>query len=475
MRSSIARIAVLGIFAAVLALCLSDGAYGADGQAALVPADRPVNDVPLGAYLPWEFTSGYCKYAGMDQWQYVEKIVKSAKEQNLDTLWLVNIQVPDLQKLLKITIPAGIKVLPCLGEIEPRNHGLKLDAADPSTFQAPLAHYAEEVPAIVKALGEDKKGILAWVLGDEPVDANVIVLMEHLRKMFREADPDRPVLTVNTWPHSAVLPAKTRIATFCVDLYPFFGNNNPNGPFTPDASRNFFTVNAQRLVEEAGHDGRSAWVMGQSFADVGGPSTADEHGAVTVLPGGMLCWRLPTLSEIRWQIWESFRCGGKGFLFFTLFYSDESQPSAPPITDANLQGAVLKRKTPIGKTTLLDFQAEPTPMLLEAAKTFARIKPLKSLILSLKPTMTEWIQGNEFLKVGNFITDDPNVNYCIIVNRDLERKKSANLVAGVTINSLSDALTGKNLKMTPLGWIGGNHSVEVELPPGDGTILKLER
>lgn len=475
MRSSVSKIGIPALFAALLALYSPGVAYGSDGQDTLVPADRPVNDVPLGAYLPWEFTSGYCKYAGMEQWPYVEKIVKSVKEQNIDTLWLVNIQLPDLQKLLKITIPAGIKVLPCLGEIEPRNRGLKLDAADPSTFEAPLAYYAEEVPAIVKALGEDKKGILAWILGDEPTDTNVILLMEHLRKLFREADPDRPVLTVGTWPHSAELPAKTRITTFCVDLYPFFGLNNPNGPFTPDASRNYFTVNAQRLVEEAGRDGRSAWIMGQSFADVGGPFTSDHRGAITALPGSMLCWRPPTIPEIRWQIWESFRCGAKGFLFFTVFYFNESNPSAPPITDANLLGAVLKQETPIGRTTLLDFQAEPTPSLLEASKIFARIKPFKSLILSLKPTMTEWIQGNEFLKVGNFTTADPNVNYCIIVNHDLEQKKSAKLVAGVTISSISDMLTGKALKMTPLGWDGGNNSIEIELPPGDGTLLKLER
>jgi len=475
MWSVISRTKVLGLFVSVLTLYSPDRVYCADGQDTLVPADMPVNDVPLGAYLPWEFTSDYCKRAGMDQWQYVEKIVKRAKEQNIDTLWLVNIQLPDLQKLLKITIPAGIKVLPCLGEIEPRNHGLKLDAAVPSTFEAPLAHYAEEVPDIVKALGEDKKGILAWVLGDEPADANIIILMEHLRKLFRKADPDRPVLTVNTWTRSAELPAKTRITTFCVDLYPFFGRNNPNGPFTPDASRNFFTVNAQRLVEEAGRDGRSAWVMGQGFADVGGPSAADKHGAVTVLPGGMLCWRPPTIAEIRWQIWESFRCGAKGFLFFTLFYSDESQPSAPPITDTDLQSAVLHRKTYIGRTTLLDFQAEPTPMLEEASKTFSRIKPHKSLILSLKPTMTEWIQGNKFLKVGNFTTDNPNVNYCIIVNHDLKRKQSAKLIVGVTIKSISDVLAGKKLKLTPLGWYGGNNSIEIELPSGDGTILKLER
>ncbi|MBI5091347.1 MAG: hypothetical protein HZB26_02775 [Candidatus Hydrogenedentes bacterium] len=456
------------------ALLSTNSAYAADGQSAPVPADMPVNDVPLGAYLPWEFTGDYCKHAGMDQWQYVEKIVRSAKEQNIDTLWLVNIQVPDLQKLLKITIPAGIKVLPCLGEIEPKNHGFKLDEANPSTFDAPFAHYAEEVPEIVKALGEDKKGILAWVLGDEPTGAT-ITLVEHLRKLFREADPERPVLTVNMWPQSAELPGKTRMTTFCVDLYPFFGRNNPNGPFTPDASRNFFTVNAQRLVEAAGRDGRSAWVMGQGFADVGGPSIADNHGSVTVLPGGMLCWRLPTLPEIRWQIWESFRCGAKGFLFFTLFYTNESQPSEPAISAPDLLGAVLKHKTYIGRTTLLDFQAEPTPLSEEASKTFSRIKPFKKLILSLKPTMTEWIQGNQYLKAGNFTSDDPNVNYCIIVNHDLERKQSAKLVVGVTIKSISDVLTGKPLKMTSQGWYGGNNSIEIELPAGDGTILKLER
>jgi len=443
-------------------------------QNTVVQADKPVNDVPLGAYLPWEFTSGYCKYAGMDQWQYIKKVVASCQKQNIDTLWIVNIQLPDLQKLLKLTIPAGIKVLPGLGEIEPRNNGWKMDLADPSSFDAPYAYYAEKVPAIVNALGEDKKGILAWVLGDEPTGAS-IVAMEHLRELFRKVDPDRPVLTVNMWGQSAELPAKTRITTFCVDLYPFFGHNNPNGPFTPDASRNFFTVNAQRLVEEAGKDGRSAWVMGQCFADIWGPFTTDSHGAMTALPGSMPCWRPPTIPEIRWQIWESFRCGAKGFLFFSVFYPNESRPTAVKITDPNLMAGVLEHKKYIGKTTLLDFQAEPTPLCLEASKTFTRIKPFKKLILSLKPAMTEWVQSGKFLKVGNFTTDNPNVNYSIIVNHDLERKQSAKLIVGVTIKTITDMVTSEKLEMTPLGWAGGNYSISIELPAGDGTILKLER
>ena len=454
------------------ALCAPGTAHAANGQNVLIPADRPVDDVPLGAYLPWEFTGAYCKYAGMDQWQYVERIVQHVKEQNIDTLWVVNIQLPDLQKLLKLTMPAGIKLLPCLGEIEPRNHGWKLDAADPKTFEGPLAHYKDEVPAIIKALGDDKKGILAWVLGDEPTDANII-MMEHLRKLFREADPGHPVLTVNMWGQSAELPAKTRITTFCVDLYPFFGNNNPNGPHTPDASRNFFTTNAQRLVEEAGRDGRSAWVMGQSFADIGGPFTAADHGAVTVLPGGMLCWRPPTLPEIRWQIWESFRCGGKGFLFFTLFYTNESRPEAPAISDPNLLACVLKQNTEIGAISLLNLQAEPTPMLLEASKIFSRIKPHKRLILSLKPAKTQWIQGNDVLKAGNFNTDDPKVSYAIIVNRDLEQQQSAKLTIDPGIKRIKDILTGKKIKMTALA--ADNNSITLELPPGDGTLLKLGR
>ncbi len=458
------------LFVALMIFC-STLAYT---QSTVVPADKPVNDVPLGAYLPWEFTSGYCKYAGLDQWQYVKKIVKSCRDQNIDTLWLVNIQLPDLQKLLKITIPAGIKVLPCLGEIEPRNHGWKLDTTDTATLTAAKAHYAEEVPAIVKALGEDKKGIMAWVLGDEPTGSGIII-MEDLRKIFREVDPERPVLTVNMWGQSTELPSKTRITTFCVDLYPFFGHNNPNGPFTPEASRNFFTVNAQRLVEEAGKDGRSAWVMGQSFADIWGPFTTDNHGAMTALPGSMPCWRAPTIPEIRWQIWESLRCGAKGFLFFTLFYFNESKPTAPKITDPNLLAAVFKRKTYIGKTTLLDFQAEPTPLCMEASKTFSRIKPFKKLILSFKPAMTEWVQSGKHLKVGNFTTDNANVNYCVVANHDLQRKQSAKLIVGVTIKSITDITTGAKLKMTPLGWAGGNYSISIELPAGDGTILKLER
>ena len=124
--------------------------------------------------------------------------------------------------------------MPCLSEIDPNScrGATGLDPAAKDFTVKVREHYARRIPEIVWDIGEDRAGVLAWALCDEPTGV-ILDLMDPMRVIFAKADPDRPTLAVSAWPQTPDLIAKTRLTTFCVDLYPFFGPNDPNGPHTP--------------------------------------------------------------------------------------------------------------------------------------------------------------------------------------------------------------------------------------------------
>lgn len=438
-----------------------------------IPADKPVEEFPLGVYLPWEYTYVNSQANKMEHWDYVKKTLNTLKQQNVDTIWLVNIGLPDFSKLLKLTIPMGFKLLPGLGEVEPRSHKFQLDPNNPDTYESARQTYKSITSSVLNTIGEDKKGVMAWVLGDEPTGNN-IVLLDIIRECFREVDPDRACLSVNMWPQSQEITEKTRLTTFCVDLYPFFADKNPHGPHTPEASKNFYTVNAQRLVEAAGKDGRKAWIMGQCFSEIWGPYDADSKGRITALPGSFAHWRVPKVPEMRWQVWEAIRCGGKGFVFFTAFFSSMPNTKAKPVEDANLKDIVFKKNTKLGVVCLLDRNADPTPQMIETGKVYARLKPYKKLLSSLKPSTTEVLQGNDIIKTGCFVEQSTGDYYAVVVNSDLVRSRKSKLTTAPFTKEAWDVMANKKLECKPMGWNGGNCEISVELAAGDGMIIKIK-
>ncbi|MEI6339014.1 MAG: hypothetical protein WCQ57_10590, partial [Verrucomicrobiota bacterium] len=359
---------------------LSATCFAAEPAAPAAPppqeTSRPVRDFPLGVYWPWERTPASARSAGMDTWAFAKQTCELLKENGVDSIWLVNIGVGDLKPLLKITRPLGLNLIPCLSEIEPRNlcGGMGLDPAA-ADFQAKaLEYYALKIPGIVQAVGGDRAGVLAWALCDEPTGV-FFDLMEPMRKIFARADPDRPALAVTTWGQTPNLIANTRFTIFCTDLYPFFGPNNPSGPHTPAASRNYYSDKIQRMVNDAGKDGRTGWVMPMCFSDIWGPREMAQDGMETALPGAFVHWRTPTLAEMRWQIWEGLRLGVKGEFFFSLLGETEGNPKAEPPKDPQLQPILTKEATPVGYSALLDRRGHPTPQFTEMSILFRKLAP----------------------------------------------------------------------------------------------------
>ena len=446
------------------------------GAAEVSPAERPVQDFPLGVYWPWEYTESIAKNAGMDRWAFTKKTCKLLKAKGVDSIWLVNVGVGDLKLLLKITRPLGLKLIPCLGEIEPKNcrgtMGLDPTAKD---FKAKaLEYYARKVPEIVQDLGEDRAGVLAWVLCDEPTEV-FVDLMDPMREIFAKADPDRPALAVSMWPQTPDLIAKTKLTTFCIDLYPFFGPNDPNGPHTPDASRDFYSNNIQRMVKDAGKDGRVGWVMPMCFADIWGPWEMKSDSFAIALPGAYIHWRTPTLAEMRWQIWEGLRLGAKGVFFYVLLGEVEGDPNDKRSDDPSLQEVLVKKATRVGYSGLLDRRGDPTPQFSEMSMLFCKLAPHKALLRRLTPSDTPWIAADGGAQSGNFLDSGTSDRYAIVVNPDFSATQVVTLTAAVDTHDLVDMLTGKSLKLKRFTGAGGNIRIEIGLKAGDGVLLKIKQ
>ena len=119
------------------------------------------------------------------------------------------------------------------------------------------------------------------------------------------------------------MPEQTKIPVVCVDLYPFFGPNDPNGPHTDAASKGFFRRNAMKMLDAIGDRPAVGWVMGMCFSDIWDPRRYDDNGHLIGLSDSYLHWRCPTLPEMRWQVWESFRWARRG-LCVTHFLVDSA-------------------------------------------------------------------------------------------------------------------------------------------------------
>lgn len=284
--------------------------------------DGPPDYVPLGVYLSWERIGACAAYHGIDRWDDLSQRLDVIAANHVDTLWVTNMSEADLPRLILECEKRNIKLLPSMDTIEGK---IAWRWADDGKY------YEEVVPRVVQLAG-DSTTLMGWVLSDEP-RVDDLPRIEQLRLLFREADPNRFCLAVTMWPQTPHVPEKTALPVVCVDLYPFFGPNDPNGPHTDGASRAFLRNNARKMVEAIGEKKAVPWVMGGCFSDIWGPRKYDARGHLIGLPGSYLHWRCPSRAETRWQVWETLRSRCKGFIMYTL------APEAPDPKTENLPAA----------------------------------------------------------------------------------------------------------------------------------------
>jgi hypothetical protein len=324
------------------------------------------------------------------------------------------------------------------------------------------------------------KGIAGYVLLDEPRRGEVEHL-ENIRVELSKLDPTRPALTVSMLRQTEAVARRTHMPFLVPDPYSFFGPNSPNGPNTPLASRNYYLNATERTVTMASETDKTAWIMPQIFSDIWGDWHYDAKMNVVAEPGSSYHWRMPTLGETRWQIWQAIGAGAKGAVFYVLFPTPNPRRSAQDAKD--MEGYRVQKVHPsmpkIEKTQALDVgtailrnDGSSTPQAEAMGEVFAAIEPHRELLGRLQPTLPLAFADTP-LRATTF-RDPANGQTSVVVVNDntddavsgqvrlLPNVKSArDLIGNSVITAQNDATTG--LTELPL-----------QIGAGEGKLLALE-
>lgn len=429
---------------------------------AAVPADEPPDFVPLGVYLSWERIDACARSCGVDRWDDACKRLDAIAANHVDTLWVTNMSEADLPRLLEECAARNIRLLPSMSTVE-----AKIDWRWANEGK----YYETVVPRLVGLAG-DSKTLIGWVLSDEP-SLDTLPRIEQLRQTFRQADPDRFCLVVSMWPQTPHVPEITNLPVVCVDLYPFFGPKDPNGPHTDASSQAFFRTNARRMVEAIGDKDVVPWIMGMCFSEIWGPRKYDARWHLVGLPGSYLHWRCPSLAEIRWQVWETLRSRCKGIIIYTLAPEapDPNTQSLPP-PDVAWKHVLAREAIDLGPNALTNPDGTPTPQLEELGRTYELIARHKGLIGRWKSTSPLAVEITAPGRIQCFIDPPTERRYAVVVNDDLHGTREMAIRLGPGVKTLADVVRGEEIHVADSGVRGARHGT-LALNAGEGTIVEI--
>jgi hypothetical protein len=421
-------------------------------------AGRPPDFVPLGVYLSWERAAACAARSGVGLWDEVGKRLDALRANHVDLLWVTNMSTANLPRLAAECEKRKIRLLPCMDSVEAKIEW---------RWNPSLRHYEKVLPGLAK-IAKNSKSLVGWVLSDEPLEKDFAHL-DTLRRRFCELDPDRFSTAVFMWPQARLAPAQIAMPVFCVDLYPFFGPNDPNGPHTDDASKGFFRENARAMFEAIGDRPMAGWIMGMCFSEIWGPRKYDKKGHLIALPGSYLHWRAPTLAEMRWQVWESFRGGAKGFICYTLIPETPDPKTASEASpDVTWKEVLLKKAIDPGPNALTTPEGAPTPQLEELGRVYALLAPHTEIIRRWRVQSPSSLTGEGNCRLQTFVDSVDQGLYAIVVNDNLHEAQTLTLQLGKNITALVDITRNSAIP------ISGDRTAAIRLESGDGAVVRLK-
>jgi len=172
-------------------------------------------------------------------------------------------------------------------------------------------------------------------------------------------------------------------------------------------------------------------------------------------------WRYPSPAEMRWLVYTTLAYGGRGISYFTywgapggLYVDGKPSPLVKPVAALNAEMAKLGpalmqlRSLGVYHTAPLPYGTEAVP-----ASSPAQVAGKGQFVLGL---------------FGKSTTPSA----FMIVNRDYEHATEAVLKIGLPGSQLQelDRTTGKWTKSKPLG---RDHTMRVQLSPGDGRLFRV--
>lgn len=416
------------------------------------PADTPF---PLGVYWPWERLCGHAQRLGVDKWQLVDQRLADMQAHNVDTIWVVNLNIDDLGPLAGKCVARNMNLIPALGELH-YNIDWRRNNWD----------YLEKESKRALAAAGESPAVIAWALCDEPRQ-DIVGEMEQFGQKFAAWGAKQPGIVVTMWPDTPTYARETGFPFPCTDVYPFFSDKNPNGPNPAPVSRSWYRAQVTNTVKAARENGKIPWIMPQMFADIWGPWKYDAKGDMTILPGGVLHWRAPTVGETRWQIWSALGLGAQA----VIFYVHES-----PVTDnANekpYEGTVFPESMKATQEQdlhmgggLIHPDGSATAQYEAMAATFAEVRKLEPILRGVKPVDIWPVQVSAPGWVG-ILSAEGGKTLVAVVNDDTDQPQELELTGEV--KGLRDLRTGKVLKAERDG------TVRLRLEAGDGTVLEAQ-
>lgn len=431
-------------FGLLLPLCL-----GAVGCAAEV-----VNPFPLGVYWPWERLCGHAQRLNMDKWDLVDQRLEDMQAHSVDTVWVVNLNIKDLGPLAERCAARGMRLIPALAELHynvewRRNNWEYLEKQSKAALEA-----AGESPAVI-----------AWALCDEP-RKDIVAEMEQFRLRFAEWGAKQPGIVVTMWPDTPTYARETGFPFPCTDVYPFFSDKNPNGPNPARVSRNWYRTQVANTIKAAHENQKTPWIMPQMFADIWGPWKYDEKGDMTILPGGVLHWRAPTVGETRWQIWSALGLGAQAVIFYVHEPPVKDNADKPPYTGTTFPESMkATQETDLHQSGgLIHPDGSATAQYDAMGETFAEVRKLLPMLHGAKPLDIWPVQVSAPGWLGVLSAPDKST-LVVVVNDDTDNARELTLTGSV--NGLTDLRTGLELKPEADG------TIKLTLEAGDGTVLQV--
>jgi hypothetical protein len=360
--------------------------------------------------------------------------------------------------LAQLLSDAGMSALVNLSEVEVRGAGHD------------RRYYAETLPAIQKELAASSS--LGWlILSDEPGRAQREML-EVVSQTLRGALPGlRTGIVVDHREVPAFADARF-LDALCVDIYPFFGPGDPNGPHDAAASQAYLRDTlAQALRSWQG--AAPVWVMLQAFAEVWGPRTYDRSYRLLGLPGAYVHWVNPSVSALRWEFWESLRQGVRGVFFYTASAEPpEADMERSAVPDVAWKNALVRASTDAGPSALLNPDLSRTAQIEAAGSLISRaLAVADQMVIWQRAAVPVRLLGNGSL--GGF-RGDGDRRFAVVVNSDLAAVRRIRIEAGEGVSALLDpSATYQVQREPPDPNSPAKGRFQVDLQPGDGVILEV--
>lgn len=263
------------------------------------------------------------------------------------------------------------------------------------------------------------------IIHDEP-RADVMPVLEVYARVLADQAPDFPPIAVSDPPSYGVgFHERTRSPVFLADIYPVWAFEPVGG----------FRDHMQRLLkgyDVARNAGVPAWIMYNTYSD---------HARS----------RFATPAERRRVVYEAIATGYQGFFYFFANALSWGRGNAAPHGLGIAAG-------------LLDHNGAFTdPEVAVLNGELARLAPL---ILDWRP-IQETILVSPDLSAAR-LRSSTGTDYLVVVNRECVVPVVAQVsLPSSTYSVAMDVLTGERLPM--VGW-----SVQMDLGPGEGLVLRLE-